>query len=145
MKKVCCPLAFIAIISSLFFAQGKAVCGEADFKKISDTFANFMTCELTRIDAPDYLDKKPFKITSITVFDVQTEGDLLIVTGVVKCWVEKRYQDLYAAVGIKKVVGHDRVVHLTVRKTDFSILASGLAKFSYKSRCDWNRYRVDLE
>lgn len=145
MKKACIWLAGIVVLSGAFFDPGAAVSGEADFRRISEHFISFLTCELTRVDAPVYFEGKPFKITSITVTDTVTEGDLQIVTGVVKCWVEKRYHVLYAAVGVKKVAGFDRVAYLTVRQSDFEILASELAGYPYRDRCDWSRYRVNPE
>lgn len=135
----------ILLTGAFFLHASDSTCSEADFKKISDCFANFITCEFTRNDSPGYFEGKPFKITSTTVFDAVTEGDLLIVTGTVTCWVEKQHQILYAVVGVQKVAGYDRVTCLVVRNTDFAILASSLAGYPYKARCGWDRYRVDLE
>lgn len=118
---------------------------EEDFEDTWRRFSNFLECELTRTDSAGYFDGKSFEIKTITLFDARQEGDVFIATGTVRCWVDDAYQTLYAAVGVKKVLGHDKVMYLTVRDSDFSILASELSGFPYKQRCQWIRYRIDIE
>ena len=58
-----------------------------------------MTCELTRTDARNHFKGKSFKITMIDLFDIQRESGM-VITGAVQCFVEDRYQTLYAALGV---------------------------------------------
>jgi hypothetical protein len=93
----------------------------------------------------DLFDKKPFKITMIDLFDVQTESDITIITGAVECFVVDRSQTLYAALGLKSILGKEEVVYFTIRHEDFSILATQLMRFPYKERCKFTQYRIDLD
>ncbi len=127
-----------------FICTGTVLSNETDYKGISMKFKNFLQCELTRVDAPDYFNGKPFKITAINMFDVKNEGDLTIVTGMVKCWVVNRFETLFAAVGVKQLLGHEKVYYLLIKKQDFSILATQLGKYPYKERCAWSRYSMDV-
>jgi len=70
---------------------------------------------------------------------------MLIVTGVLECWVVKHHEKLFFAIGVKKVLGHEKVSYFLNRKKDFSILASQLAGYPYKERCAWTQYWVDTE
>ncbi len=118
---------------------------DSEFNKIEMSFKNFISCELTRTDAMNHFDGKPFKITMIDLFDVQNESDIKIVTGAVECFVNNQYQTLYAAVGITKIMEKEQVSYYTIRKTDFLILATELIRFPYKERCKWLQYWVDID
>lgn len=134
-----------AVMISEFFLSGIALSDDADYEKTKMSFNNFIRCELTRNDALDYFNSKPFKITMIDMFDVRKEGDLVIVTGVVKCWVVNKFETLFAAVGVKKLLGHEKVAYLLVRKKDFSVLATQLEHYPYKERCPWSQYWIDVK
>ncbi|MFH1154503.1 MAG: hypothetical protein V1793_11875 [Pseudomonadota bacterium] len=124
-------------------ADFRARAGEVEFGKIQSCFRNFFTCEMARSDADVYFDKKPFDIVSTHVSDVRTEGGLLVVTGTVTCWVAKKNETLFAALGIRTIMGHELVSYMTVRNQGFSILASELARFPYKPGCLWIQYWVN--
>ncbi len=134
-----------AVMISGLFLKGVALSDDSNYEKIKMSFTNFVRCELTRIDAPDYFNGKPFKITMINLFDVKKEGDLLIVTGTVNCWVVNKFTMLYAAVGIKKLLGHGKVYYFLVRKKDFSVLATQLERYPYKEGCPWTQYWIDVQ
>ena len=108
-------------------------------------FKNFITCELTRAGAVDYFKGKNFKITMVDLFALQRESDMVIITGAVRCVVEDSFQLLYVAVGVEAIMDKEQVTYYTVRKDDFSILATELMQFPYKERCPWSRYWVDLD
>ncbi|MCM2283827.1 MAG: hypothetical protein NDI81_03555 [Desulfobacula sp.] len=108
-------------------------------------FKNFITCELTRTEATNHFNGKPFKITMIDLFDVQRESDVQIVTGAVQCFVDGQSLTLYVAVGITKILEKEQVSYYTVRDKDFSILATELFRFPYKERCKWSQYWVDID
>jgi len=118
---------------------------EIEFNRLETAFKNFISCELTRTDAVDYFKGKPFTITMIDVFDIQTESDMKIITGAIKCFVVDRHQTLYAAVGVNTIMGKDQVGYYTIRNKDFSILATELFRFPYKERCKWSAYGLNLE
>lgn len=122
-----------------------AAAGDYEFKQVHNRFENFLTCELTRTDATNHFNGRPFSITMIDLFDIQKESDLNIITGAVQCFVDKSYQMLYVAVGTKKILEKEQVLYLTVRKKDFSILATELIKYPYKERCKWSEYWIDLD
>ncbi|MCP4672666.1 MAG: hypothetical protein GY857_15330, partial [Desulfobacula sp.] len=88
---------------------------------------------------------KAFKITMIDFFDVQIESDMEIVTGAVQCFVVDKHITLYAAVGLKTIKDTKQVLYYTIRKRDFSILATELLKYPYKERCKWSQYWVDID
>ena len=116
-----------------------------EFTRYEMSFKNFLTCELTRTGAMDHFKGKTFKITMIDLFSLQRESDMVIITGAVRCVVEDRFQVLYAAVGVESIMDKEQVTYYTVRKDDFSILATELMQFPYKERCPWSRYWVDLD
>ena len=127
-----------------FICKGVGFSNETDYRGTNMRFSNFLRCELTRVDAPDYFNGQPFKITEINMFDVKNEGDLKIITGTVKCWVVNRFETLFAAVGVKQLLGHEKVYYLLIKKHDFSVLATQLEKYPYKERCAWLRYSMDV-
>ena len=120
---------------------------EFDFTTLEHQFKNFIRCELTRTDAVNHFNGQPFKITMIDLFDVQSESDLKIITGAVRCFIEQSqsYQTLYTAVGIKSIMDKPQVLYYTIRKKDFSILATELIKYPYKERCKWSSYWIDID
>jgi len=140
-KSVLC----ISLFLSLLVFASISCADEYEFNRMEKSFKNFITCELTRTNAVNYFKGKSFKITMIDVFDLQLESDLTIVTGAVDCFVEKKHQVLYAAVGLKEILGKKQVLYLTIRPKDFSILATGLIKFPYKERCKWSQYWIDID
>ena len=142
MKQI---LIFLISLSCLLFASSSLTADEFEFKQVEMSFKNFLTCELTRTDATNHFNGKPFKITMIDLFDIQTEADLKIITGAVECFVVDKSLTLYAAVGIKTILGKEQVVYFTIRDKDFSILATELIKFPYKERCKWSPYWVDVD
>ena len=114
--------------------------GEIEFARIEGCFKNFFHCEMARKDGDVYFDKKPFEIVETHVSDIRQEGDLLIVAGTVTCWVEKKHQILYSALGIRKILEHEQVRYMTTRQEDFSILASEITRFPYKRGCPWVQF-----
>ena len=130
-------LGVLILMPSFLLAQ------DNEFTKYEMSFKNFLTCELTRTDARNHFKGKSFKITMIDLFDIQRESGMVIVTGAVQCFVEDRYQTLYAALGVETIIDKEKVSYYTVRESDFSILATELIRFPYKERCPWSRYWVD--
>ena len=116
-----------------------------DFTRYEMSFKNFLTCELTRTGGVDHFRGKAFKISMIDLFSLQRESDMVIITGAVQCVVEGSYQVLYVALGVETIMDKEQVSYYTVRKNDFSILATELMQFPYKERCPWSRYWVDLD
>lgn len=116
-----------------------------EFTRYELSFKNFLTCELTRTGAMDYFKGNPFKITMIDLFALQRESDIIILTGAVRCVVEDSYHLFYVAVGVEAILDKEQVTYYTLRKNDFSILATELMQFPYKERCPWSRYWVDLD
>ncbi len=129
----------------LVFCSSPVLADEFEYRKMSASFKNFVTCELTRTDATNHFKGKPFSITMVDLFDVQTEADITIVTGAVECYVEKKYVTLYVAVGLKNMLGKEQVVYYVIRTKDFSILATEIIKYPYKERCHWSQYWIDLD
>ncbi|MBA3011153.1 MAG: hypothetical protein KKF12_14130 [Proteobacteria bacterium] len=132
-------LGVLILMPSFLLAQ------DNEFTKYEMSFKNFLTCELTRTDARNHFKGKSFKITMIDLFDIQRESGMVIVTGAVQCFVEDRYQTLYAALGVETIIDKEKVSYYTVRESDFSILATELIRFPYKERCPWSRYWVDTD
>ncbi len=127
------------------FLPWNSYADDSDFNKAEMCFKNFVTCELTRTDATNHFDGKPFKITMIDLFDVQMESDIKIVTGAIECFVNDKYLTLFAAVGITKLLQKEQVSYYTIRNNDFSILATELIRLPYKERCKWSQYWVDID
>ncbi len=121
-----------------------AVSDEYEFSKIEKSFKNFITCELTRDDAVNHFNGRPFTITMIDFFDVQDELDLKIITGAVKCVVDDEHLTLYTAVGLKNILNTNHVLYYTIRDKNFSILATELIQYPYKERCPWSQYWIDI-
>lgn len=143
MKKI---IILLILSLGLFFAPADySIAGDFEFSKMEMSFKNFIRCELTRTKAINHFNNQPFKITMIDFFDVQTEADIKIVTGAVDCFVVDKHITLYAAVGIKQIMDTDQVLYYTIRKKDFSILATELIKFPYKERCKWTQYWIDID
>ncbi len=136
---------FICVSFFIFASNSMIAADEFDFNRVEMSFKNFMTCELTRTDATDHFNGKPFKVTMIDLFDIQRESDLKIVTGAIECFVVDSHLTLYAAVGLKSILGKEQVVYYTIRKKDFSILATELIKYPYKERCKWSQYWIDVD
>ncbi|MBU3954372.1 MAG: hypothetical protein KJ658_19765 [Proteobacteria bacterium] len=132
-------LGVLILMPSFLLAQ------DNEFTKYEMSFKNFLTCELTRTDARNHFKGKSFKITMIDLFDIQRESGMVIVTGAVQCFVEDRYQTLYAALGVETIIDKEKVSYYTVRESDFSILATELIRFPYKERCPWSRYWLDTD
>ncbi len=130
---------------SIFPIASHAIDNGDNYEKTKKCFENFATCELNRSDALDHFDGKPFKIIMINFFDAVQEGDLLIVTGAVKCWVDGKYENLFIAVGVRELMGYEKVYYYLVRKKDFITLATELMNYPYKERCRWDRYWIDIK
>ena len=81
----------------------------------------------------------------IDLFNIQSESDISIYTGAVQCFVGRSYHTLYAAVGTERILEKEQVQYLTIRKTDFQILATELIRFPYKERCKWSQFWIDLD
>ena len=118
---------------------------EFEFRETESSFKNFITCELTRTAATNHFKGQAFNITMIDLFGVQDESGIRIVTGAVQCFVQKEYQTLYVAVGLKETLGKRQVAYFTIRPNDFSILATELIKYPYKERCKWSQYWIDID
>ncbi len=129
---------FPLVMPGSLFAQN-------EFTKYERSFKNFLTCDFTRTGAINHFKGKAFKITMIDVFEIQREGDLVIITGAVRCVVGDSFQVLYVALGVETILDKEQVTYYTVRKKDFSILATELIQFPYKERCPWSRYWVDTD
>ena len=128
-----------------FLLPAAALADAFDLSVVKSQFANFVRCELTRTDADNHFSGQPFKITMVDLFDVRTESDHTIVTGAVQCFVNKTYKTLYVAVGTKMILDQQEVVYYTIRKKDFSILATELFRFPYKERCKFSQYWIDID
>ncbi|MBF0211182.1 MAG: hypothetical protein HQK68_09885 [Desulfamplus sp.] len=139
LKVLCCCLTLLS------FWSIPALSDEEDgYEKIKMCYENFMKCELTRTDADDHFDGKPFKIVMINLFSVVREGDILIFTGAVNCWVVDKHEMLFVALGVKKVLDYEKVSYYVVRKENFSIIATELMNYPYKERCQWTQYWLNL-
>lgn len=132
-------LGFLLLLPASLLAQGP------EFTRYEMGFKNFLTCELTRTDAQDHFQGKPFKITMIHLFDIQQEGDMMILTGAVQCSVDGQYHTLFAALGVNTILDREKVSYYTLRTIDFSILSTELIQFPYKERCPWTQYWVDTD
>lgn len=108
------------------------------------SFTNFVRCELTRTNAADHFKGKPFNITMVNLFDAVKEGEILIVTGAVDCFVQDKHVTLYVALGVRTLMGQAKVDFFVVRKQDFTILATELMGYPYKERCAWTQYWIDV-
>ncbi len=135
----------VFLFCTLSFFKGVGFSYDGKYAETKMSFENFVRCELTRNDAPDYFNGKPFKIIEINMYDVRTEGDVLIVSGIVKCWVVKEFKTLFVTIGVKKLLGHNKVYYLLIKKHDFSVLATQLEKYPYKEQCPWAQYWIDLK
>ena len=122
-----------------------ALAGDAEFNETKACFENFIRCELTRTSAENHFNGKAFTISMVNFFDIQKEGDLIITTGAVECWVSEKYINLFVAVGYKEIFEKKKVSYLVVRKKDFSIIATELMNYPYKERCDWSQYWIDID
>lgn len=139
-------LGFIPVLCCLMILYAcPGIAGSYEFSVLEKSYANFIRCELTRTSALDLFEGKPFKITMIDLFDVQEESGLKIVTGAVQCFVGQKHKTLYAAVGVKPVMEKEQVLYFSIRKKDFSILATELIRFPYKERCGWGQYWIDTD
>lgn len=129
----------IILLPGSLWAQGP------EFTQYEMGFKNFLTCELTRTDAKDHFQGKAFKINMIHLFDIQPEGDMMILTGAVQCFVEGKAHTLFAALGVNTILDREKVSFYTLRTTDFSLLATELIQYPYKERCPWTQYWVDMD
>lgn len=136
----CLTILSFWVISSAFSYEAE----EDMYEKRRMSYENFIKCELTRTDADDHFSGRPFKIVMINLFNVVREGDILIVTGAVNCWVVDKYETLFVALGVKKVLDYEKVSYYVARKKDFSIIATELMNYPYKERCQWTQYWLDL-
>ncbi len=136
---------FFGVMVLVLVSFPPALADEVEFNRLEASFKNFLTCELTRTGATNFFDKKPFKITMIDLFDIRTESDITIITGAVECLVVDKSRTLYAALGLKSILGKEEVAYFTIRHEDFSILATQLIRFPYKERCKFTQYRIDLD
>lgn len=137
---------FFFVLAVLIFSfPSLTAADEFEYKEHEFSFKNFISCELTRTDATNHFAGKSFQITMIDLFNIKRESDLKIVTGAVECFVVDKHVTLYAAVGLKEILGTEQVLYYTIRKHDFSILATELIKFPYKERCKWSRYWIDTD
>jgi len=139
------PIVFKIILIIFFILPNFSFAGDGDFNEAKASFDNFIRCELTRTNAKNHFNGKPFTITMVDFFNIQKEGDLIITTGAVKCWVEDKHINLFVAVGVKEIFEKKKVSYLVVRKNDFSILATELMNYPYKERCNWLQYWVDTD
>lgn len=135
---------FLVIFFQIFFL-GNAFASDDEYSERQASFENFIRCELTRTGALNYFDGKPFTITMVNFFDIKKEGDIIIITGAVECWVLEKSQILYVVVGVKKIFEKNKVSYLVIRKMDFSILATELMNYPYKERCNWSQYWIDID
>ena len=137
---------FIAFTLLIQIIQNKNIfASDAEFNERKACFENFIRCELTRTSAKNYFEGKPFTISMVNFFDIKKEGDILIFTGAVECWVSEEHLKLFVAVGIKEIFEKKKVSYLIIRKKNFSILATELMNYPYKERCDWSQYWVDID
>lgn len=128
---------------SVFLYSGSA--GSQEYSEYGRAFKNFITCELTRTDAVNHFEGKPFSITMIDLFGIQEESGMVILTGAVLCDVQGKTMMLYPAVGVETIFGEKNVSYFTIRPGDYSILATELYRFPYKERCPWARYWIDTD
>lgn len=135
----------ILLVTILVLFSGTAGAADDAYNRYAGGYKNFITCELTRADAENHFDGKDFSITMVNLHDVQQESGMKILMGAVKCVVEGEYKTLYAAVGLNRVQGAEKVSYYTVRKKPFSILASELYQHLYLERCPWTRYWIDID
>ena len=138
-------LFLIVFFLSVFSGVGSLNAGSVDFKRFEMQFKNFVTCALTRNDAPSYFRGEPFTVTMVDLFDITPELDLTIVTGSVQCFVKDRQKMLYVAVGVKDIMDHPHVSYMAVRHRDFTILGTELMRYPYKDKCQWFEYWIDTE
>jgi hypothetical protein len=132
-------LIFAAPMTFPLFAEESS-----EYERVRMSFTNFIRCELTRTNATDHFKGKPFKITMVSLFDTVQEGDILIVTGAVDCFVIDKHVTLYVALGVRTLMDQAKVDFFVVRKQDFTILATELMRYPYKERCAWTQYWIDL-
>ncbi|WDP88063.1 MAG: hypothetical protein HUN05_13450 [Desulfobacter sp.] len=124
---------------------GSLMAKDSEYNRYDAGFKNFLTCELTRTDAEDHFKGKDFTITMISLHSIVQESGIVILTGAVQCFVKDEYHTLYPAVGIEMLAGKEVVFYYTIRKKNFSILATELIRFPYKERCPWTRYWIDQD
>ena len=129
----------------LFALSGTVSAADTEYNRYAAGFRNFVTCELTRTDAVDHFNGKEFSVTMVNLHEVQQESGMMILMGAVQCFVDGGYKTLYAAAGLTRVQGSEKVSYYTIRKTPFSILASELNRYPYMERCPWTRYWIDLD
>lgn len=129
----------------LLFSSPAIMADDYDFNMASASFENFVRCELTRTGADDIFHGKSFEITMVNFFDMQAESDLKIATGAVKCFVEKKNETLFVALGLKQVLGKEKVSYYVIRPKDFTILATELTRYPYKERCSWSQFWIDTD
>ncbi len=139
------PSLLILIIFCLILSGEVSFAGDAEYSEKKACFENFIRCELTRTSAKNYFNGKPFTITMVDFFDIKKEGDLIIFTGAVECWVEKEHIKLFVAVGVKEIFEKKKVSYLVIRRKDFLIIATKLMNYPYKERCGWTQYWVDID
>ncbi len=135
---------FLIIFCQVFFLKN-TFASDTEYSERKACFENFIRCELTRTSAKNFFNGKPFTISMVNFFDIKKEGDIIIMTGAVECWVSEEHQNLYVAVGVKKIFEKNKVSYLVIRKMNFSILATELMNFPYKERCDWSQYWIDID
>lgn len=135
----------ILICFAVLVFSPAAYSGQYEYEELEMSFANFIKCELTRTQAVNHFNGRPFTVTMVDLFEVKNESDMKIVTGAVQCFVENEHVVLYAALGLKKVEDTDQVLYYTIRKKDFQILATELMRYPYKERCRWSRYWIDTD
>ena len=133
---------FLVLTLAAVLPGTAALAGDVEFREIQHCFRNFMDCEMHRTDSNVYFEGKSFEIVDSHVADARQEGDLLVVTGTVTCWVEKKPRVLFAVLGIRTIMGHRQVGFVVIRDQDFSIPASELLQSPYKRECPWIRFRV---
>ena len=80
-----------------------------------------------------------------SVSDIQNESGIKIVTGAVECFVDEIHKTLYVAVGLKNILETEQIAYYTIKKKDFSTLATELMKYPYKERCKWSQYWIDID
>jgi hypothetical protein len=135
---------FFVIFGHIFSAQN-VFSSDAEFGETKACFENFIRCELTRTSAKNYFNGKVFTISMVNFFDIKKEGDIIVITGAVECWVIDKHKVLFVAVGVKEIFEKKKVSYLVIRNKDFSILGTELMNYPYKERCNWSQYWVDID
>ena len=130
---------FIMFVNTLF-------CNEFEYQKAKMSFKNFIECELTRTDTENYYSKeKIHKIDIINMHDIRNEGNIKIITGAAKYFevISQKSQTLFVTIGIKKILGHEKVLYFLAKKENDPVFLIELAENPYNERCLWTQYWIN--